>query len=89
MGQTNQDAVFWQTEGAMSLLIVADGISVSTAGSGNLASAILVQVIAIDGKRKSNGWQKPANQKSTLWTKLWRKPIKPSARVPYEWRVET
>ena len=25
MGQTNQDAVFWQTEGPMSLLIVADG----------------------------------------------------------------
>jgi protein phosphatase len=46
MSQTNQDAVFWQSEGSISLLIVADGISVSTAGSGNLASAILVQVIA-------------------------------------------
>ncbi len=46
LGQTNQDHLFYASAGPVSLLLVADGISVSTAGSGNLASAILVQVIA-------------------------------------------
>ncbi len=46
LGQTNQDHLFYQSAGPVSLLLVADGISTSTAGSGNLASAILVQVIA-------------------------------------------
>ena len=45
LGQVNQDAVFWYTEGSHGLLIVADGISVSTAGSGDLASSILVRVV--------------------------------------------
>ncbi len=43
LGQINQDAVFFHIEEDVSLLVVADGISVSTAGSGNLASALLVQ----------------------------------------------
>lgn len=45
LGQVNQDAVFWYTEGATGLLVVADGISISTAGSGDLASSILVRVM--------------------------------------------
>lgn len=43
LGQINQDAIFFHVDEDMALLIVADGISVSTAGSGNLASALLVQ----------------------------------------------
>jgi protein phosphatase len=45
-GQTNQDALFFQEDGEISLLLVADGISVATAGSGDLASALLVQVLS-------------------------------------------
>ena len=44
--QTNQDAVYHAQNDTCSILLVADGISVSTAGSGNLASALLVQAIA-------------------------------------------
>jgi protein phosphatase len=44
--QTNQDAAFYAQAGRVSVMLVADGISVSTAGSGNLASALLVQSIA-------------------------------------------
>jgi serine/threonine protein phosphatase PrpC len=44
--QTNQDAVYYAQSEDTSILLVADGISVSTAGSGNLASALLVQAIA-------------------------------------------
>jgi len=44
--QTNQDAVYFAQNDDCSLLLVADGISVSTAGSGNLASALLVQAVA-------------------------------------------
>jgi serine/threonine protein phosphatase PrpC len=44
--QTNQDAVYYAQSEQISLLLVADGISVSTAGSGNLASALLVQALA-------------------------------------------
>ncbi|MDP6934463.1 MAG: protein phosphatase 2C domain-containing protein, partial [Myxococcota bacterium] len=46
LGQTNQDAVLHHTDGPMALLVVADGISISSAGSGDMASAILVQTIA-------------------------------------------
>ncbi len=46
LGQTNQDAVFFHTHRDLSLLLVADGISTCTAGSGNLASALLVQTVA-------------------------------------------
>ncbi len=46
LGQTNQDAQFFHTMGALTLLVVADGISTSTAGTGNLASALLIQVVA-------------------------------------------
>ena len=46
LGQTNQDALFWQSEGDLSLLVVADGISTSTAGSGDLAAGLLVQTFA-------------------------------------------
>lgn len=45
-GQTNQDALWWQAEGHVSLLVLADGISVATAGSGDLASRILVRTCA-------------------------------------------
>ncbi|NOY24257.1 MAG: serine/threonine-protein phosphatase [Oligoflexia bacterium] len=46
LGQTNQDALFFHQHGPLTLLLVADGISISTAGSGNLASALLVQAVA-------------------------------------------
>lgn len=45
LGQVNQDAVFWYADGPCALLIVADGISVSTAGSGDLASTFLVRMV--------------------------------------------
>lgn len=45
-GQTNQDALFWDRSGPLTLLVVADGISVSNVGSGDLASGLLVQVFA-------------------------------------------
>ncbi len=44
--QTNQDALFFQQDGATTLLLLGDGISVATAGSGDLASALLVQVLS-------------------------------------------
>ena len=44
--QTNQDAVYYAQNEQTSIMLVADGISVSTAGSGNLASALLVQAVA-------------------------------------------
>ncbi len=44
--QTNQDAVFYAQAAHLSLLLVCDGISVSTAGSGNLASALCVKQVA-------------------------------------------
>lgn len=46
LGQTNQDAIFFHTHRDLSVLVVADGISTCTAGSGNLASAILIQTVA-------------------------------------------
>ncbi len=51
LSQVNQDAVFWQTDGPMAMLVVADGISVSTAGSGNLASALFVQTLAMEWEK--------------------------------------
>lgn len=46
LGQTNQDALFFHHHGPLTLLLVGDGISISSAGSGNLASALLVQAVA-------------------------------------------
>lgn len=45
-GQTNQDAVWHASRGGLSLLVVADGISISTAGSGDLASDLLVKTVS-------------------------------------------
>ena len=45
MGQTNQDHFFIGDDGRNALLMVVDGISVSNAGSGNMASNIAVQVV--------------------------------------------
>lgn len=44
--QTNQDALYVSNKGSRSLLVVCDGISTATAGSGDLAAAIAAQVIA-------------------------------------------
>lgn len=44
--QTNQDALFVSAAGDMRLLVVCDGISTATAGSGDVASGIAVQVVA-------------------------------------------
>ncbi len=44
--QTNQDALFVSGSGDMRILIVCDGISTATAGSGDVASGITVQVVA-------------------------------------------
>lgn len=44
--QTNQDSVFVSTKGALSLLVVCDGISTANAGSGDVASSIASHVIA-------------------------------------------
>ncbi|MEC7986824.1 MAG: protein phosphatase 2C domain-containing protein [Myxococcota bacterium] len=45
LGQTNQDYFFFGLNNENALLMVADGISYSTAGSGNMASHIATQVI--------------------------------------------
>lgn len=45
-GQTNQDAVWHATRGGLNFLVVADGISVATAGSGDVASNLLIKTIA-------------------------------------------
>jgi protein phosphatase len=57
--QTNQDAVYYAQADRVSVFLVADGISVSTAGSGNLASALLVQTIA-------NLWERDASRLATM-----------------------
>lgn len=44
--QTNQDAYWSQTEGHVTFIAVADGISVATAGSGDVASGLLIQTCA-------------------------------------------
>lgn len=46
IGQTNQDYFFIGEDGTNALFMVADGISISNAGSGNLASNIAAQVIS-------------------------------------------
>ena len=46
LGQTNQDYFFIGEDGKNALFMVADGISISNAGSGNLASNIAAQVIS-------------------------------------------
>lgn len=60
LGQINQDALFYQTDGDLSLLVVADGISISTAGSGDLASALLVRVASAMWKQRSSALQDAA-----------------------------
>jgi len=44
--QTNQDAVFVASRAEQALLVVCDGISTATAGSGDIASGIATHVIA-------------------------------------------
>jgi len=44
--QTNQDACWWQSEGHIAFLAMADGISVATAGSGDQAAALLMHSCA-------------------------------------------
>ncbi len=44
--QTNQDAIFAATRDDLGLLVVCDGISTATAGSGDVASGITAHVIA-------------------------------------------
>ncbi len=41
--QTNQDAAWSQTEGHLTFAVIADGISVATAGAGHIASGIVTQ----------------------------------------------
>ena len=57
--QTNQDAVYYAQSDQCSIMLVADGISVSTAGSGNLASALLVQTVA-------NLWERDVSKLATM-----------------------
>lgn len=57
--QTNQDAVYYAQSERVSVMLVADGISVSTAGSGNLASALLVQAVA-------NIWERDAHKLTNM-----------------------
>ena len=44
--QTNQDALYVSSRGPLSLMVVCDGISTATAGSGDIASGIAVHVVA-------------------------------------------
>jgi len=44
--QTNQDCVFIGTRGPLAMLVVCDGISTATAGSGDVASGIAAHVVA-------------------------------------------
>jgi serine/threonine protein phosphatase PrpC len=44
--QTNQDALFVSQRGALSLMVLCDGISTANAGSGDVASSISCHVIA-------------------------------------------
>ncbi|MBK8181048.1 MAG: protein phosphatase 2C domain-containing protein [Planctomycetes bacterium] len=83
LGQTNQDAVFFHQHGPVSLLLVADGISICSAGTGNLASALLVQAVA-------NRWEEGAAQLPTPTSRRsasscarpWRPAMTRSARPP-------
>ncbi len=44
--QTNQDAIFANSRGPISLLVLCDGISTANAGSGDVASSIASHVVA-------------------------------------------
>jgi serine/threonine protein phosphatase PrpC len=44
--QTNQDALFVSARGPLHLMVVCDGISTATAGSGDIAAGIAVHVVA-------------------------------------------
>ncbi|MCK6502317.1 protein phosphatase 2C domain-containing protein [Myxococcota bacterium] len=55
LGQTNQDALFFHHQGPLTLLVLGDGISISSAGSGNLASALLVQAVASLWEERADG----------------------------------
>lgn len=57
LGQVNQDALFYQIDRRITFMVVADGISISTAGSGNLASALLVQVAAAMWEQRKDSLQ--------------------------------
>jgi serine/threonine protein phosphatase PrpC len=65
--QTNQDAAFYAQAGRVSIMLVADGISVSTAGSGNLASALLVQSVAGQWESDSTKIAKMKPQEIMAW----------------------
>ncbi len=65
--QTNQDAVFYSTTDDMTILLVGDGISVSTAGTGNLASALLVQSIAATWERSVHRLKKADAHQISDW----------------------
>lgn len=65
--QTNQDAVYYAQSDRVSVMLVADGISVSTAGSGNLASALLVQAIANIWERDATALESMDGDEITEW----------------------
>jgi len=65
--QTNQDAVFYAQAAHLSLLLVCDGISVSTAGSGNLASALCVKEIAARWEQDMEMLLTADEQQVTVW----------------------
>ena len=69
LGQTNQDYFFIGEDGKNALFMVADGISISNAGSGNLASNIAAQVISHMWKEeKENLRLAPPNKIEELLT---------------------
>jgi serine/threonine protein phosphatase PrpC len=65
--QTNQDAVFFDAKSAITILLVADGISVSTVGTGNLASALLVQSMAATWERSYQRLIKATTHEVSDW----------------------
>lgn len=65
--QTNQDAVYYAQSDRVSVMLVADGISVSTAGSGNLASALLVQAVANIWERDASALESMDGDEITDW----------------------
>ena len=48
-------------------MLVADGISVSTAGSGNLASALLVQAVANIWEREASALEAMDSDETVEW----------------------
>ena len=63
LGQTNQDYFFIGEDGNNALFMVADGISISNAGSGNLASNIAAQVISHMWKEEKDNLRLASPQK--------------------------